>query len=60
MVININNSTNPYDQPILDPELQKTIDRISEVTGLAKFEVQKVLKEYFDIYEQGVFASLNI
>jgi hypothetical protein len=49
---------NPYINP--DKRDTEIIQTIANNVGLPFLEVQKVLKEYFDVYEQTVFNSLNI
>lgn len=49
---------NPYINP--DKRDTEIIQTIANNVGLPFLEVQKVLKEHFDVYEQTVFNSLNI
>jgi len=51
---------NPYKQPELDSDIKNIISKISKSTSLSEYDVQQVLKVYFDIYQESVFESLNI
>jgi len=51
---------NPYKQPELDSDIKNIISKISKSTSLSEYDVQQVLKVYFDIYQESVFESLDI
>jgi hypothetical protein len=48
---------NPYKQPELDSDIKNIISKISKSTSLSEYDVQQVLKVYFDIYQESVFDS---